>query len=266
MHGPTHRPFTVAVLFLQPQCNMTCTFCVTEDDFDVMDVDRAVESLEWLEAHGVRTVTFGGGEPFDWPGDVSRLARVAKGLGLRVQVGTNGVALPDDFQQLECFDRWILPLESIDPGVHERMRLYQRRHQSVILERLEALREVSKSVTISTVLTAVNEPSVLDLAEFLRRYQGEGGNIHAWHLYRFLPLGRGGARNRAALEIPEARARALCTAVKVRDLPFTVFSRPDMYRSRTVEFFWQKDGRIVSGSEALHAEGRERTQGTGRIS
>ena len=34
-----------------------------------------------------------------------------------------------------------------------------------------------------------------------------------------------------------------------------------MYRSKTVEFFWSKDGRIVAGSRALHAEPESETNG-----
>jgi len=34
MRAPANHRLSVAVLLLQPQCNMTCTFCVTEHDFD----------------------------------------------------------------------------------------------------------------------------------------------------------------------------------------------------------------------------------------
>ena len=245
------RPVSVAVVFLQPECNMSCSFCVTDDDFDVLDFQSGVELLQHLREGGTRTVTFGGGEPFAWPGDVVALARRAKVLGLHVQIGTNGIALPRGFAELECVDRYVLPLESTETAVHDELRRHGRGHHRVILRRLEELRRARKSVTVSTVLTRVNTGGVGELAEWLRRYHSDAENVHAWHLYQFLPLGRGGASNASGLSIPEGEYRAACHAAKALDLPFRVFRRTNMYRSSTVEFFWSKDGKIESGSEAL---------------
>ena len=103
------REIAVAVVFLQPQCNMTCTFCVTEDDFEPIRFEDAVDLLGHLVQRGVRSVVFGGGEPFQWPGDVLQLASEARARGLTVQIGTNGIDLPRGFADLECIDRWVLP-------------------------------------------------------------------------------------------------------------------------------------------------------------
>lgn len=259
------REIFVAVVFLQPQCNMTCTFCVTEDDFDPIRFEDAVELLDHLVERGVRSVVFGGGEPFQWPGDVLQLAAKARARGLLVQVGTNGIGLPHDFAGLECVDRWVLPLESTDPEVHQAMRHHRGRHHALILERLAELQRVHKSVTLSTVVTAVNRSGLPDLARFLVDYHAGGGNVHGWHLYRFLPLGRGGEVHRAELDISADAYRLACEEVLELELPFRVFRRRDMYRSRTVEFFWSKDGRVVSGSQALHGGASLRTRGAYQI-
>jgi len=256
---------SVAVVFLQPECNMTCTFCVTEDDFDAIRFEDAVELLDHLVTRGVRSVVFGGGEPFTWPGDVVKLATEARARGLTVQIGTNGIDLPDGFAELECVDRWVLPLESTDPEVHQAMRYHRGRHHALILERLAELRRVRKSVTISTVLTSGNLNGLPDLARFLAGYHAGAGNVHGWHLYQFLPLGRGGEVHRADLEISPEAYREACEEVLELKLPFRVFRRTDMYRSRTVEFFWSKDGRVVSGSEALHGGAPLRTRGAYQI-
>ena len=249
---------SVAVVLLQPQCNMTCTFCVTEDGFDPMPFDDALALLDHLVESGVSSVVLGGGEPFQWPGDVVRLARAARERGFTVQVGTNGVDLPSDFADLDCFDRWVLPLESVDPGPHQAMRRFEHRHHAVILERLAELQRARRSVTISTVLTAVNVGGVEDVGHFLRDYHAVAENVHAWHLYQFLPLGRGGAKHRAELAIPEEVYRAACDAARRLELPFRVFQRTDMYHSRTVEFFWCEKGRLVAAGEPLEPRKRER--------
>ncbi|MCP3994519.1 MAG: radical SAM protein [bacterium] len=256
---------SVGVVFLQPQCNMTCTFCVTEDDFEPMRADDAVALLDHLVGRGVRNVVFGGGEPFAWAGDVVRLAREARARGLTVQVGTNGVALPEGYADLDCFDRWVLPLESTDPRAHDEMRRHGAGHHALVLERLRDLQRASRQVTVSTVLTAVNLPGLRELARFLADYYAGGRNVHAWHLYQFLPLGRGGRKNGDALSIPPETYAEACEELQRLDLPFRVFRRTDMYRSRTVEFFWSKDGHVVSGSEALHAEATRGTSGSATI-
>jgi MoaA/NifB/PqqE/SkfB family radical SAM enzyme len=246
------RKLTVAVVLLQPECNMSCSFCVTEDDFEPLAYPAALGLLDDLARRGVRSVVFGGGEPLTWPGNVLRLAGEARDHGLLVQIGTNGVALPDGFAALDCVDRWVLPLESTDPEVHEAMRQYTGGHHALLLDRLGALRDAGKSVTLSTVLTAGNLDGLEELACFLRGYHAVAENVHAWHLYQFLPLGRGGRPNRERLMIPEESYRAACARIKRLDLPFRVFVRSDMYRATTVEFFWSQNGRIRSGAEFLH--------------
>lgn len=241
----------VAVVFLQPRCNMHCTFCITEDNFSAMTFQQGAALLGALKAGGtVRSVVLGGGEPFDWPHDVMALGRFGRSLGLLMQVGTNGVALPEGFETSDAFDRYVLPLESVEPGPHNAMRLYRRRHHEIIMDRLDALRRVGKSVTISTVITRHNVEHVAAVGEFLRRYVRLGGNVHAWHLYQFLPIGRGGSENELDLAIPETLYYAACAEAEALDLPFRIYRRGDMYHSRTVEFFWIERGRVRWGSEA----------------
>lgn len=260
MTAPAVPPPSVAVVLLQPQCNMTCTFCVTEDGFDTLSFDEALALLDHLAATGTSSVVLGGGEPFHWPGDVVRLARAARERGLAVQVGTNGVDLPAGFAELDCFDRWVLPLESADPGPHQDMRRFEQRHHALILERLAALQRARRSVTLSTVLTKVNVAGVEDVGRFLCDYHAVAQNVHAWHLYQFLPLGRGGARHQAELAIPEADYRAAVAAAKRLALPFRVFQRTNMYRSKSVQFYWRAEGRLVAGGEPLELRGPQATE------
>jgi MoaA/NifB/PqqE/SkfB family radical SAM enzyme len=241
---------TVAVVFTQPACNMHCTFCITESNFDVMTPEEGRAMLDHLASIGVRSVILGGGEPFDWPHDLPALAAYAKQRGFQtVQVGTNGIDVPEGFEHIEDIDRYVIPIESVDPDPHNRMRLYRNRHHGIVLDRLAALKRARKSVTLSTVITSVNRDHVTDLAEWIRRYHEGTEHVHAWHLYQLIPQGRGGAVHGAALHVPPDDYTAIVAAVKAMDLPFSVFRRSDMYHSRTVDFFWWKDGAIRRGAE-----------------
>ncbi|OGX05979.1 MAG: hypothetical protein A2Z88_02825 [Omnitrophica WOR_2 bacterium GWA2_47_8] len=237
-------PPTVAVIFLHPMCNMTCTFCITEDHFDVMSEDQARDLLKVLKKENFKSVVFGGGEPFAWPGDLVRLTQDAKRMGFLVQVGTNAIALPKGFESIASIDRYVLPLESLDSAVHNRMRFHKDKHHQLIMESLKRLRGARKSVTLSTIITKVNKDGLKDLALFLKKFNQPHPFIHAWHLYEFLPQGRGGRVNALALAIPDKEYMAVCGAVKAMGMPFPVYLRKDMYRSKTVDFFWYQRGQL----------------------
>ncbi len=242
---------------------MHCTFCVTENDFDALEFEAGIKLLDRLVERGFKTVTFGGGEPTTWKGDVFALAEAAQHRGLKVQVGTNGIALPPDFATLRCVDRYVLPLESAQSEAHNAMRRYRHGHHATIVDRMNALRDSGKSVTVSTVITATNSAHIPELAVFLTDYHRHTENIHAWHLYHFLPLGRGGRVNAERLTIPDKEYRRICEEVNALDLPFQIFRRTDMYRPRAIEFFWSKNGSVVCGSESLHGTNEARTDGLG---
>ena len=245
-----HPHPTVAVVFMQPACNMHCTFCVTEDNFDVMMRSQAEALLTYLKMLGVKSLVIGGGEPFDWPGDLISISQYAKQLGFRtVQVGTNGIALPDGFENIESIDRFVISIESAHPAPHNAMRLYQNRHHDIIMNRLDKLKEAKKSVTLSTVITEVNKNAILQLAEFIHQHNEDSHHVHAWHLYQFIPVGRGGVVHGDDLRIEPEEYDAIVESVKALNLPFKIYRRSDMYASQTVDFFWYHHGEIKRGSE-----------------
>lgn len=235
----------IAVLFLLPQCNMTCRFCITEDGFQAMSEGEARSLLTALAGMGVRNVIFGGGEPLAWPHDILSMARFAKGLGMLVQIGTNGIRLSPRIMQSPDVDRFILPLESADAGIHDSLRIAKGGHHALILDRLEALAELGRCVTVSTVITTENRAGLPGLGGFLAGYRDRGGELHAWHLYRFLPEGRGGSCA-AGLGMPLDRYKLECAALKSAFPDLPILRRPDMTRSATVGFFWMENGAVRS--------------------
>ncbi len=234
----------IAIVMLHPGCNMTCRFCVSEETFSPMDWGQAVLLLDLLKRCGIGNVVFGGGEPFTWEHDVIRLARVAKQRGFFTQVGTNGIWMPEGIERGAAFDRFILPLEAADADLHNSLRRFRRQHHEIVIDRLERLRRAGKSVTVSTVVTQENIGALPELGVWLRDYQRDGGNLHAWHLYKFVPEGRGGRLNAAQLSIDDTAYDAACDQVRSIGFGITIFKRPNMFRSRTVCFFWYQGNRL----------------------
>ena len=236
----------VAVIMPLPACNMFCNFCITEDNFDCMSFEQALFAIEHIGHLGIKNIVFGGGEPFSWPHNIIKLCENAKDMGFLVQIGTNATCLPDGYETLSCIDRFVIPLESADEEVHNSMRFFPTGHFGVIMDCLKKLKD-KKSVTISTVLTNYNINGIVKLAEFLRKY--DSGHIHAWHLYQFIPEGRGGRANAMKLAPSPKDYYAACEAVRTMELPFHVFKRPDMYKSKTVGFFCFGNGNLRTSHE-----------------
>jgi len=246
---PTINPYNVAVIFLHPGCNMTCTFCITEDNFDAITQIQAIELLRTLKKENFDSVIFGGGEPFEWPGDLLALTREAKQLGFLVQIGTNAIALPKDYQNIKSIDRYVLPLESSVSVVHNKMRLYKNRHHQLIIDCLQQLRSVQKSVTLSTIVTKINVDGLQSLASFIKEFNSPQPFIHAWHLYKFIPQGRGGSLNAGDLIISDQEYAKACDGIQSMGLPFKIYQRKDMYHSKTVDFFWYEHGQLRRASK-----------------
>jgi len=105
-----------------------------------------------------------------------------------------------------------------------------------------------KELTIGTVVTRRNLDALGAVARLLQRLRAEGLELHAWHLYRFLPVGRGGAVRGHDLAVDSTEYRRAVEQVRAPGLGFPVYRRDDMLRSSTVEFFWFEGGELKTGS------------------
>lgn len=235
----------VAVLFLTPACNMSCAFCGADAGFDPMEFGQALGLLKDLKARGLESVVLGGGEPLMWKHSPAELSAEARRLGLVVQIGSNGILAPADEAGLRAYDRWILPLESVTPGLHDRMRpTLEGSHFAGVTDLMQRLKKAGIEVTLSSLVSHENFDSLLEVGEHLSRYQAHGGRLHAWHLYRFLALGRAGVWNARRFSTAEGVFEGLGRLLKARHPAMQIYLRPDMYHSRQVAFYWSQDGNL----------------------
>ncbi len=243
----SHR--RVGVIMLHGACSMTCLFCITENTVTEMVPEQVEDVLNIMKNREMESVVFGGGEPLQWKFSLPSAISIAKSLGLHTQVGTNGIGLtPSVINKLDA-DRYVLPLDSINPQVHNYLRKGFRRHYDIIKKRLNYLTVNRISITISTVVCSVNINDLNGIATYLFHLWDKGARIHAWHLYRFLPLGRNGFKNADLLYVSRDEYLEKTEAIKQRDLPFLVYRRPNMQFSKEVDFFWSEKGNIKIGSE-----------------
>lgn len=239
------------VLMLQPKCNMACSFCVTEDSMQTMSFEIAQKLLSDFRDREFTSVIFGGGEPFFWPHDLKKIIMYAKELGLKTQLGTNTIKLPENLQEWAFVDRWVIPLDGVSEKTHNTLRPYQGRHLQIVTEALQKLKAAGHSVTVSTVVTQVNQQEVNQVGEHLRGLQDSAQKfIHAWHIFKFLPFGRGGKLHQSELEVSNTDYENIIIKAREQKLPFKVFKRKDMLLSKTVEFYWVENQKIMLQSKA----------------
>lgn len=232
----------IASVYLLPDCNMACRFCASELDFAVMSWPQAEDLLGFLRERGIQNVVLGGGEPFLWPHGLMKLCARAQELGFLVQVCTNATQLPEGFETISLIDRFVLPMEALDSAVHDQLRFIQGGHHAKVLETLERLIATERPFTLSTVVTRTNLDHLPALAAFLGNLYAKGARIHAWHLYRFLPVGRAGRPNGDQLDTTFEAFLSATKAIQALDLGFPVYRRSDMLKASTVAYFWADAG------------------------
>lgn len=235
----------IAVLMPTLSCQMDCEFCINELTMQTFEKKDVSEIKKILEDENFESVIIGGGEPLLWKYGVFNFIDEIKHHNYLVQVGTNGILLEDNFHNKSEVNRLILPLESLNSETHNKMRPSKVNHHQIILKRIEKLQQKENSLTLSTVITERNKQDIFELAEYFRKFHEYGHKpIHAWHLYQFVPTGRGGEFNKDILLLNIQEYDQICNAIIKLNLPFKVFKRRNMPQSKTVTFFWKENNTI----------------------
>lgn len=261
MQVPSDPSKTIAAVFLLPNCDMGCTFCASDLGFDRMGFAQACDLIEGLWNAGYRTLVLGGGEPALWRDGERRLADLglfAQGLGFVVQVNTNGIRLGEGFETWPGIDRFIFPMDGASAARHDSLRVVlgpePDGHFDLVQERVQACIRAGRGFTVGTVITSKNQGELDGLIRWMRKRVEQGASIHAWHLYRFQAVGRGGATAGQELALHRDDFLEVCERAKGANLPFPVWRRDDMIRSSTVEYFWFQGGSLHVGTEEWGAK------------
>ena len=103
-------------LHVWPKCNLNCVYCYQTfpERRPSLPLTSWCEILELLQRHGVRRVTFSGGEPTLHPDLGGMLAR-ARAIGLQTSIVTNGARISDDM--LEMLDIVGITLDAVNDDV-----------------------------------------------------------------------------------------------------------------------------------------------------
>lgn len=119
---------------LTNRCNLHCGFCHScpegENDLQTKEVFQGIDSLCRL---GVKSISFGGGEPF-LRKDINSIIEYTYGKGIEVNISTNGTLLnPERCEQLKHAVKSVaISIDSSSPEIHNKMRGVNNAWESAI--------------------------------------------------------------------------------------------------------------------------------------
>ena len=253
-------------------CNARCGFCLAPPDGAHPDAATLTSRLDWILAHGVRTIHFCGGEPTIHPAMVQLVEHVHC-RNAKTRLTTNGIVIPNELARVLRARR-----TEVKVSVHG-----DREHHNQILgcdafdqttENLRRLTADGVRTTVQTTVIAGGEWVVEWAAQYCR-----GIGVRRLNILPFIPRGNGNARRaeyelsvseRARLHERVQRLRkSLSGSLEVRWLDFTAQPVPVVEADGMVvlegatEALDRKICEIPSASQLI--ADRELTARTGRM-
>jgi MoaA/NifB/PqqE/SkfB family radical SAM enzyme len=179
---------TRVVLNFTHCCALKCEWCYVT--FGAERVQRQIvnEVVDRVALLGFHTITFGGGDPFQYSylGD---LAQRAKSSGLNVHIDTHGKSLiasnVNKRLVTDTIDLLGLPLDGPNADVHDSMRDAPG-HFDIVINRLRWLKKIGARFKVNTVVTRSNIELLAQLAVLIHEL-----SPWRWSVYQYMPLGPG---------------------------------------------------------------------------
>jgi radical S-adenosyl methionine domain-containing protein 2 len=186
---------------LTSMCNYGCKFCFKvsgENDISQMQAHKILLQLKWT---GVKKISFSGGEPLLWSGNLFELIRRTKRLGIETMIITNGSLLTSKvLHKMDGILDWItLPLD----GSSEENQVNAGRpsgHFTHTVSLLRLLRNSPFKIKINTVLSQQNLNDVRQIGQIVE----SASIIRRWKVFQFYSVRDASRANRDKFEITNA--------------------------------------------------------------
>lgn len=177
---------------LTENCNFRCIYCYAECGPEIkqyteskLTLSQQFQVVDEIVGMGFDTLNFTGGEPLLNP-NVFKIARYAKGLGLKCGILTNGSLITENnIKKFKIFDYVKVSLDSEKDTINDITRgkgTYKK-----IIRALDLLKDNKISTHIGSVVTKYNKDSIAELLQFINdRY-----SVVSHSLTNYIPVGRG---------------------------------------------------------------------------
>jgi len=218
---------------------MRCPFCYIPFDGKSATEQVATSVLLRIMTWEVKSITFGGGDPFIYPYFPRLLdrARREEGSLQLVQVDTNGLGLSQPILAAVArkIDLLGLPLDAACEATSVAMRRH-RRHWQTVPYLIEVAFALGITVKVNTVVSRLN----LDDIEGIGSVVASSG-AKRWSLYEFWPIGPGGTMSRSNYDLPVETFQATVKKMRATYPQLTVESGSILER-RSAYFFVTQSG------------------------
>jgi MoaA/NifB/PqqE/SkfB family radical SAM enzyme len=227
-------------------CNARCGFCLAPPDGSHPDGAVLSHRLDWLLAHGVKTIHFCGGEPTIHPA-IGQLVEHVHRQGAKTLLTTNGIVLPDGLLSV---------VRTSGTGVKVSLHGDREHHDKIVgrpafeaaTNNLRRLVEAGVRPSVQTTIVSGGEWVAAWMADFCR-----STGVTRLNILPFIPRGSGYGR-RSEYELTTNQRNALQKSV--REMRRALSGRLDV---RWLDFTAQPvpvaeaDGRVVleGATEAL---------------
>ena len=227
-------------------CNARCGFCLAPPDGGIHPPVAALkERIDWLFAHGVKTIHFCGGEPTIHH-DLHELICYVNEKGKKSRLTTNGISISD---------KLVAALSSNKTTVKVSLHGSREHHNDVVVrDAFDATTATIRRLLSAGISTSVQTTIVtghLDVVEWSINFCLENG-VKLVSFLPFIPRGSGFEnRGKYALSPPERRTLQKLVTEKRRKLMSRIDVRLLDFNTRPIHVV-EPDGRLVleSATEA----------------
>lgn len=167
------------------KCALNCEWCYVPFDSQSISKERLGLVIERINQLGFNSVTFGGGDPFQFK-YLNDVIDKSKALGLFVHVDTHAVTLSENYKNSlilnDSIDLIGLPLDGTKYA-HDLMR-GEVGHYDLIKNKLIWLKKHEVAIKINTVVSLVNKDDLQELGKIILDLRPS-----RWSIYQFWPVG-----------------------------------------------------------------------------
>jgi MoaA/NifB/PqqE/SkfB family radical SAM enzyme len=220
-------------------CNAQCGFCLAPPDGGIHPSAAVLRNrIDWLFAHGVKTIHFCGGEPTIHH-DLPELIKYVSERGKKSKLTTNGISISDNLIHVLFAAKTQVKVSLHGPQAHHNEVVGRDAfdNTTATLKRL-----ISRGVSASVQTTIVT--GHLDIVEWSIRFCLENG-VKRVSFLPFIPRGNG-YQHRVQYELSDTERRNLCNLVtqKRRKLISRIDIRLLDFNARPIHVV-EPDGRVV---------------------
>ena len=144
--------YFAAALKLTDSCNLQCSYCLSYEMNNILEMDSLLPFLEKYYRKGMRYVVLTGGEPFLYP-NIEELYDYLLGKGFYISVNTNGQLIEDPI-----YRKLLLSSDEVAVSLDGKRSINDSNRGEgsfdKIIKTIEFLRKHNKKTRLSTVLTS----------------------------------------------------------------------------------------------------------------